>query len=377
MTAEKVRFEAAIRLEIPDRTPVAPLLDFATGRWTGITNAEFLFNEQSAFQAMDKAWLELGGWDAIYNIYYGINAGYSKRAGMMEVRLPGEELPPDSQFQWVEKGQMTLEDYDVLDQKGFDAFYIAYLLRVHPGMAPADIGQGVQTRKRLMKQNIEHAGELGIPAMVGAGGPMSFEVLSLVRGFAQFVLDMRRMPQKVERAMEVITTAMLAQAKASVAEMGVKRAFFGAARCSGSFMSPKDFERFLMPYLERTVAELWKDGIVSLLHFDSDWTVNLPFLKRLPRGSCILNLDSGTDIFKAKEVLRDHMCIMGDVPPSLISMGTPPQVTEYCKKLIDVVGEGGGFILSSGCSVPLDGKKENVKAMIDVAKNYRPRWQCS
>jgi uroporphyrinogen-III decarboxylase len=39
-------------------------------------------------------------------------------------------------------------------------------------------------------------------------------------------------------------------------------------------------------------------------------------------------------------------------------------------KLIQEVGEGGGFILSSGCSVPVDAKTENVKAMIDTAKKH-------
>ena len=50
----------------------------------------------------------------------------------------------------------------------------------------------------------------------------------------------------------------------------------------------------------------------------------------------------------------------------------PEEVESYCKKLIDVVGEGGGFILSSGCTVPVDCKIENLKAMVDTAKSYWP-----
>jgi len=37
-----------------------------------------------------------------------------------------------------------------------------------------------------------------------------------------------------------------------------------------------------------------------------------------------------------------------------------------------VDGEGGGFILSSGCFVPIDAKFENVKAMIDIAESHAP-----
>ena len=58
------------------------------------------------------------------------------------------------------------------------------------------------------------------------------------------------------------------------------------------------------------------------------------------------------------------MTIHGDVPAPLLTLGTPEDVFAYCKKLIEVVGEGGGFILSSGCSTPYNSKIENVAAMV-------------
>ncbi len=54
---------------------------------------------------------------------------------------------------------------------------------------------------------------------------------------------------------------------------------------------------------------------------------------------------------------------MGDVPPALLTVGTPKEVDDYCSKLIETCGEGGGFILSQACIVPYDAKFENVKAM--------------
>lgn len=56
----------------------------------------------------------------------------------------------------------------------------------------------------------------------------------------------------------------------------------------------------------------------------------------------------------------------------MLKPGVPEEVTAYCKKLIDVVGEGGGCMLSSGCSVPVDAKPENKKAIVDAGKNYNP-----
>jgi uroporphyrinogen-III decarboxylase len=57
------------------------------------------------------------------------------------------------------------------------------------------------------------------------------------------------------------------------------------------------------------------------------------------------------------------------VPSSLLQLGTVQQVKDYCKKLIDTIGEGGGFILSP-CSSTDEVKPENLKAMIDFTHEY-------
>jgi len=55
----------------------------------------------------------------------------------------------------------------------------------------------------------------------------------------------------------------------------------------------------------------------------------------------------------------------------LLIHGTSQEIEAYCKKLIDVVGKGSGFILSTACTIPPD-KWENFKAMVNTAKNYLP-----
>ena len=77
----------------------------------------------------------------------------------------------------------------------------------------------------------------------------------------------------------------------------------------------------------------------------------------------ILSLDGKTDIHKAKEILGDRMCIMGDVPAEMLAFGTADEVYDYCMKLIREIGPT-GFILCSGCDIPFNAKEENVRAMI-------------
>ena len=54
---------------------------------------------------------------------------------------------------------------------------------------------------------------------------------------------------------------------------------------------------------------------------------------------------------------------------SLLHAGTPQEVKDYCKKLIDVVGKDGGLIIAPK-SVLDDAKPENVRAMIAFTKEY-------
>ncbi|WP_245692730.1 uroporphyrinogen decarboxylase family protein [Sporomusa acidovorans] len=79
----------------------------------------------------------------------------------------------------------------------------------------------------------------------------------------------------------------------------------------------------------------------------------------------MIETDGATNIYKIKEILGDRMCIKGDVPAALFTLGTPEDVYHYCTKLIKDMGTG--FILASGCAVPVNAKVENVKAMIAAA----------
>jgi uroporphyrinogen-III decarboxylase len=131
-------------------------------------------------------------------------------------------------------------------------------------------------------------------------------------------------------------------------------------------LSPDMWQRFVWPYFTRLVCEVVDAGLIALLHLDSNWTRELERFRELPKGRCIMALDGETDIFKAKEILGDHMCIMGDVTASMLYLDTPDIVYDYCTKLIRELGPA-GFILQSGCDIPANAKLENVKAMISAA----------
>ena len=139
-------------------------------------------------------------------------------------------------------------------------------------------------------------------------------------------------------------------------------------RGSDDFMSAKHFERFYWPTFKKLVMALIERGATPCIFFEGSFTSRLEYLLDFPKGKMLARLDT-TDIFKAKEILKAHICIQGNVPSTLLQVGSVQEVKDYCKKLIDVVGKGGGFILSPRSSTD-EVKPENLKAMIDFTQEY-------
>lgn len=103
-------------------------------------------------------------------------------------------------------------------------------------------------------------------------------------------------------------------------------------------MSRKQFEKFYWPGLKQALQHTIKMGIVPIVFCEGRFGDRLEYFLELPRGKVICLFDQ-TDMFRAKEVLRNHVCIAGNVPSSLLQISTPQEVEEYCTKLIKVCGK--------------------------------------
>ncbi|MBC7230657.1 MAG: hypothetical protein H5T74_09750 [Actinobacteria bacterium] len=372
------RIETAVRLGKPDRVPVVPILDFFAARYAGITQHEMLFDIGKADAALERTLRDLGGVD-------GQNLSYAGLGRIMQLIFPNPPVmpgvrgvPADAQFQFVEKAVMEPEEYRLIAERGplrwiLDKMKLSTPELGNPvGMLKVFAQAGTDIMK--VRSSMRRWQRRGVESMVAFNivfTPMEYISL-FMRSFNDFVLDLFRRPEEVKAASRALMKTMQMQGAAMVRMSGLKRVFMGGTRTSASCLSPRQFEEFALPEWQE-MCEFWvRRGVTPLLHFDSDWTAFFPYLKNLPRGKCILNLDGASDIFKAKEVLGDHMCIMGDVPAALLKLGDPEEVDEYCRRLITEVGADGGFILSSGCTIPADARPENVRTMLASVHRYRP-----
>lgn len=366
MSSEE-RIKAVVALQEPDRVPVALYMDAFAARHAGITLAEWASDYEKGEAAVERTLSDLGGCDAMIRTGCAHPDSYAMGASI-RVKLPGRELPADALWQYEEAPVMTVEDYDLIIEKGLAAFYQSYWPRIGIDLAqvPA-IAKAVADNAR---SGVQRWQARGVQIFRGGIILLPFDLFSFARSINEFIFDLYRRPEKVLRATEACLPDMVEMAKRGAASAGVRRIFLGATRAAPTYVSPKQFETFFWPSLRRTVDSLVAEGFLPFLHFDNDWTGFLPYFKELPKAKCILHLDGFTDIFQAKKALGDHICLMGDVPPALLSLGTRDEVAEYCRRLIEEVGVGGGFILAQGCTIPADAKFENVQAIIETAGTY-------
>ncbi len=373
-SAAAERIDTAIRLGKPDRIPVVPLMDIFATRFGGMKQKDLFFDIRKADQALDKTLQDLGSID-------GVNMTYAGMGRMLQVMflipplIPGVDgVPDDALWQFDEKQAMQPEDYAVIRDMGIIRWLLMKEKVAHPDKSlfmhllpfPWD---GLKILASIQKWK-----RRGVESMVGTNitfTPMEFMSMVL-RSFNELIMDMYRRPEDVKELSRALMKPFKALGLLLPQMCRVKRVFLGGTRTSASCINRKQFETFALPEWLEMSEFLVKHGLTPLLHLDSDWTPFLPYLKELPARKCILNLDGTTDIFQAKEILGDHMCIMGDVPATLLKLGSPDEVDAYCERLIKEVGRDGGFILSSGCSVPIDAKPENVKVMLQSVQHYKP-----
>lgn len=357
------RILRAVALEPVDRPPV--VLEYA-GFAAQVTKAplpRFFTEPEYSLQKMIEAWGIVCRDFEADAIHYGYSNAYSlAMLWMSKVKVPGVDLPEDVPYQVHEAELMKVEDYDRILKEPWPEFYMDFLAKRVFDDVPAKYHPWNQER-------LDVAGAwaaIGVPVLSGGAFGTPFELFCGARSLSRFITDLFTIPDKVEAAMEAIVPHLAPPSLKAAKEQGCPFCWLGGWRAASNMLSPRLWRRFVWPYFQRLVNEVVEAGLVCLLHLDADWTRDLEFFRELPAKRCVLATDGQTDLFKAKEVLGDRICLMGDVPATMLTLGRPDEVLAYSTRLIRELGPQ-GFILQSGCDIPFDAKLENVQAMVKAA----------
>jgi hypothetical protein len=396
------RVEDAIQLKVPDRVPLVVTFGLFPAKYAGITCEEAFYDANKWKMALKKTVLAFE--PDMFHSQQLSSGAVLEALDCKQVRWPGHGVPVNHTHQFVEREYVKADEYDAFlaDPSGFALR--TYMPRIYGSLEALEMlppisymvfGYGVanltaavdmpelagafdalrKAGRLASKWNTEMSAvyqemaALGFPVASGATVHAPFDSVSdYFRGMRGAMLDMYRQPDKLLEACEKLLPMFIERGVSGARRTGNPRVFIPLHRGSDGFMSLKQFETFYWPTLKRLILTLTDEGLTPCPFFEGDYTSRLEHLLELPKGK-ILGLFDRTDMATAKEVLGGHMCIRGNVPSSLLQTGTPQEVKEYCRKLIDVAGKDGGFVMSSGCTID-EAKPENVRAMFDSTKEY-------
>jgi uroporphyrinogen-III decarboxylase len=396
------RFIKVIKLEEPDRVPVTLPAGFLPAYYAGGTLKTAMYD----YDELKRAWLKFLN-DFEMDVFAG--PGFvlpGKMLDMIDYKFhlwPGHGLADHlPSYQFIEGEYMTPEEYDdfIRDPADFllrtylprSAGALAGLSRLGPltpfiGIPVFYITQFGDPEIRAAVQALLDAGqegakwqaavaevgraaqEAGVPSLSGGLCGAPFDLMSdMMRGTKGIMLDMYRRPDKLLEAMEVMTPILVNEAVGMANASGGPVIFMPLHKGTGGFMSNEQFETFYWPTLKKVMLGLIDEGLVPLPFAEGDYEPRLEIIKDMPRGKVIWYFEE-MDMARAKEVLGDNACIAGNLPVSTLCTGTPQQVKEGCRRLIETCAPGGGYILTASASMN-QGNPENLRAMMEAAKEY-------
>lgn len=406
------RITDAIQLKVPDRVPIAPISQFFAAKYAGITPEEAMYDYDKANAAWGKVNVDFEP-DLYGSPLSAFSGPVFEALDLKLYKWPGHGVSPNHGHQYVEGEYMKADEYDAFLQDPSDFVMRTYLPRIcgalesfktlpplrsfrfsylgvvlnyafygmpEVGAAFPEAAAALESVVKAVREALKWIGStrpfnaemggLGFPSVVGGLAYAPFDPISdYLRGMRGVMLDMYRQPDKLLEAIEKITPRMIWMGVYSAKMTGNPIVFIPLHRGAEGFMSLDQFKTFFWPGLQRLILGLIDEGLVPCVFWEGDFTSRLEIIKDIPKGKAIYYFDRA-DIFKAKEVLGDTVCIRGNVPASMLVMGTPQELKDYCKKLIDVVGKGGGFIMDGAIGIPDEANPELVKVWFDFTKEY-------
>ena len=392
----------AFSLELNDKVLVAPFSDhFFSTRRAGISNKDAMRDHGARFQALKQTVLDF---DLDLALQSGIYpAQWFSALDAKHYQWPGGDLPDDKTFQFIEKEYLLADEYDQFLANPTDFTFRVLWPRMTGKLAPlgafpplfslgpdpiflgpafsypenlavlkslVELAKAAAESDQAESAYVEEMKELGYPVSYQANFTPPFDIVAdFLRGLKGTMLDMYRVPDRLLETTEKVIPYILRAALAGAQLTGVPFVFMPMHKGLDGFMSLEQFKTFFWPSLRKVILALIEEGLIPTVLWEGDCTSRLETIKNIPRGKAIYWFEK-TDIFKAKEILGDTVCIRGNVPAAMLCVGSPAEVTDYCKKLVNVVGKGGGFILDGGTGIPAEAKPENVKAMADAIKDF-------
>jgi len=202
--------------------------------------------------------------------------------------------------------------------------------------------------------------------------PSLFEMYNRLRGMENSLMDIALYPEMFAAIMEKCADYNLALAKNAINRFSLDWLWTGddVGGQSAMMMSPKSWRESIRPHLERIfrfgkTRNLWvayhscgsiRDIIPDLIE------IGLDVLNPI-QGNC-----PGMESIELKKEFGDSLAFMGGIDTQdLLPNGSVRDVDKEVREIIEIMADGGGYILAASHTVPPETPIDNIFAMYGAA----------
>jgi uroporphyrinogen decarboxylase len=213
---------------------------------------------------------------------------------------------------------------------------------------------------RRMEPRVNDAGHL--IKVVAARGPMT--TASHIMGVTNFLLGIKVQPTKTHQLLRMTTKLVIDWLEAQANALKDVEGILILDDIVG-FVGPKDYQEFGHPYFTEVFGAF--PNMIRLFHNDMNNPISFKYLRDWPVD--VFNFSHNIDISKARELVGSDICLMGNVPPlDVLVNGSPEDVWCAAKNCIQKHPQT-GLLLSVGGGTSPGTPGENIRALIDAARN--------
>jgi uroporphyrinogen decarboxylase len=202
-----------------------------------------------------------------------------------------------------------------------------------------------------------------------------FEISHFLRGMDNFLTDLALNPQFACALMDHVVEYLFERSRRILQAGAGGFAIFeyndDVACQRGLMISPQMWRAYVKPRVARFCDLAHAHGAKLRYHCCGSVRAILPELIEI--GVDILNpvqpLAAGMDPFELKRAFGERLTFDGGIDiQQLLPQASRQQVREHARRMIDVVGRSGGYILGGSHNLQADAPLANVIALIEEAK---------
>jgi uroporphyrinogen decarboxylase len=327
--------------EVPDRVVVYPLITSHAAAVAGISVKRNCTDGKAMAQAQLAA-LKLYGHDAV-SIF-------------SDVALVAEAL--GSKLYFREDDVPILQQPALEDMAAWDSLRIP-----DPDSLAGRYGVYLQAIEICQR-------ETGDVTPILAFIPAPFTTAALTRGPEDFLADTLMEPQACHGLLQMALQAGLNLADLCIEAGAIPMLVDPLA--SASVISPKSFGEFALPYLKRFSDHLHRSDFDVFLHICGR---SEAILESVAQTGCDLFSCDHVPLSAARRKIGDAVRLIGNLRPADLLEDDAATIEQ---KVSAILKEGKdnakGFILSTGCEVPIQTRRENIEAFIRAGRRGGAYW---